>query len=109
MKHSLCKKITSAICSLFLLAAILVPALAEPVITSVPSTNGKYCSHCGVNSMAATGGTRSETKYFNVDSCAEIFKPHVHAVTITYATYMCSICGNWGENIAGKTYSCTAA
>ncbi len=109
MKHSICKKIASVICSVILLSAVMAPALAEPVVTSVPVTDGVYCVNCCKNSMVATGGTRTESTYVTVNSCAEFLTVHVHKITTTYATYMCSICGNWGERSIGKTYSCNAA
>lgn len=113
MKKSICKKISALLCVAVLMMATVLPVWAEGDISvqSPPVTDGKYCSSCGLNSMVATGGSRSDITYIQVSSCANTYGvtlPHDHVITTFYATYVCSNCGGWGEMVTSKQIACTA-
>lgn len=112
MKNHTCKKLLSLLCAVLLLAAAIVPAYADDDSISVnsnPVTNGKTCSSCGLNSMVPTGATRTAVTYITVSSCKNtgyVEFPHDHVVTTTYATYLCTNCGDWGELTTSKYLTC---
>lgn len=113
MKKSICKKISALLCVAVLMMATVLPVWAEGDISvqSPPVTDGKYCSSCGLNSMVATGGSRSDLTYVHVSSCVHtngVTLPHDHVITTFYATYVCSNCGSWGEMVTSTQIECKA-
>lgn len=112
MKNHACKKFVCLLCAVLLLAAAVVPAYADDdsiSVSSNPVTDGKTCSSCGLNSMVPTGATRSTKTQVTVSACANTgyaTSPHLHTITTTYATYVCTNCGSWGEMVTGRSSVC---
>lgn len=112
MKNHTCKKFACLLCAVLLLAAAVVPAYADDDSISVnsnPVTDGKTCGSCGLNSMVPTGATRATETKVTVSACPNTgyaTMPHYHNIVTTYATYVCTNCGSWGEMVTSRTNTC---
>lgn len=112
MKNHACKKFVCLLCAVLLLAAAVVPAYADDdsiSVSSNPVTDGKTCGSCGLNSMVPTGATRATETKVTVSACPNTgyaTMPHYHNVVTTYATYVCTNCGSWGEMVTSRTNTC---
>lgn len=112
MKNHTCKKLVSLLCAVLLLAAAILPAYADDdsiSVNSTPVTDGKTCSSCGLNAMVPTGATRATETHVRVSSCKNTGyanSPHDHIVITTYATYLCTNCGSWGELVTNRYTTC---
>lgn len=112
MKNHACKKFVCLLCAVLLLAAAVVPAYADDdsiSVSSNPVTDGKTCGSCGLNSMVPTGATRATETKVTVSACPNTgyaTMPHYHNVITTYATYVCTNCGSWGEMVTSRTNTC---
>lgn len=112
MKNHACKKFVCLLCAVLLLAAAVVPAYADDdsiSVSSNPVTDGKTCSSCGLKSMVPTGATRTEKTQVYMTACPNTgyaTTPHYHSIETTYATYVCTNCGSWGEMVISRTNTC---